>query len=86
MYVFVLPSAEAVNLEAQVDESKLFEVGSRQQKTESMINTLTLSNKLRIQKLMIWGYVMPLAVLMFLENITMKVDSPPPILGACSTS
>ena len=81
VYIFVLPSAEAAASEARargkIGEGESFDVDAGQQKTESVISTLKLSDKLRLIKPMIWGYMMPLAVLMFLENITTQVGSPP---------
>lgn len=71
VYLFILPSAEEVAEEVRLRSKEgLDSPLDVSHKNESVISILKLSDKLRIAGPLIWGYMMPLAVLMFLENIT----------------
>jgi hypothetical protein len=82
IYFCVLPSAEEVEREAgSGDDSP----GGLEDHEESIIGPLKLSEKLQLVKPMIWGYMAPLAIMMFLENVTTQVRniSPSPFQAMC---
>ncbi|KAF8252206.1 hypothetical protein K440DRAFT_658038 [Wilcoxina mikolae CBS 423.85] len=67
VYFCVLPSAEEVEREAGNGDDN---PEGLEDDEESIIGSLKLSEKLQLVKPMIWGYMAPLAIMMFLENIT----------------
>ncbi|KAH0614402.1 uncharacterized protein H6S33_000038 [Morchella sextelata] len=72
-YFFVLPSPKECDEAAlasgtDIDEIQMEEVGGAGK--EEMISDLKLGDKLRLVRPMVIGYMAPLAILMFLENIT----------------
>lgn len=72
-YFFILPSPKVVDEIAMasskdVDDIPMQVAGGKDK--EEMISDLKLGDKLRLVRPMVIGYMAPLAILMFLENIT----------------
>ncbi|KAI5820572.1 CLN3 protein-domain-containing protein [Pyronema omphalodes] len=61
-YFLLLPSAEEINRKAGIIDDD--------EEEESIIGPLKLREKLQLVRPMIWGYMAPLAILMFMENVT----------------
>jgi hypothetical protein len=62
-YFLLLPSAEEINRRAGISTDT-------DDEEESIIGPLKLRQKLQLVRPMIWGYMAPLAILMFMENVT----------------
>jgi hypothetical protein len=71
VYFCILPSPDAVEAEARGGDSE------DEYPDASVIGSLKLADKLRLVKPMIWGYMAPLAIMMFLENVMTQVCDPP---------
>jgi hypothetical protein len=71
VYFCILPSPEAVEAGAGVGD------GEDEDSEASIIRSLKLGDKLQLVKPMVWGYMVPLAIMMFLENVTTQVCVPP---------
>ncbi|KAI5799898.1 CLN3 protein-domain-containing protein [Geopyxis carbonaria] len=72
-FLFLLPSSEAVAMEAQlngISEDEDEEDILQNDEADTLISGLRLSDKLRLVKPMIWGYMAPLATVMLIENTT----------------
>lgn len=76
IYTLVLPSPKAVGEAAlvnikNIDDLPIEEVGEIDK--GEMIGNLKLGDKVRMVRPMVIGYMTPLAILMFLENVTTQV-------------
>jgi len=69
-YFLLLPSEAQVRAEGGGDETDEEVVDYGQ---ESAMGGMKLGDKLALVKPLIWGYMAPLAIQMFLENITTQV-------------
>jgi hypothetical protein len=68
-YSYILPSAEEVEKEAGGNDDE------DENSEDSLVGALKLGDKLQLVKPMIWQYMAPLAILMFLENVTTQVGA-----------
>ena len=75
VYIFVLPLLE--NVEHEAGNGRGEREGSERGEEElcSIMGSLKLNEKLQLVRPMIWGYISPLAILMFLENIAAQASS-----------
>jgi hypothetical protein len=79
VYFCLLPSAEEVEREVGNGGDGGDGPEGLEDDEESIIGSLKLSEKLQLVKPMIWGYMAPLAIMMFLENITTQVSIMSPV-------
>lgn len=76
VYFFVLPLPEDVEREAgNGGGEREGGDGGEEEPPRLIMGSLKLNEKLQLVRPMIWGYMAPLAILMFLENVTTQASS-----------